>query len=285
MKSEVTCGRLGALPAFCTLEKIESNRLTLADFAGYRQAADYFNALDDLQSVKFPRPADVTTSPFLSFDTESPDVAAIVNSIIESAELPITATLSSVAHHRIQPISQALEDALKDLASFDERAEALVRHLVASVILVDISGCEGGSFWHALGVVWLSPGIAWSVEKYAESLLHESVHQATFLDDMVNRIFSVGPDAMAASDSLIISPIREVRRRFDFTLHATAVAIVLARYLDYRQSIDRASRMLNGASTSLREMSRKRQFLTEYGNDVLDELARYHRGTVTDLGY
>ncbi|WP_141437028.1 aKG-HExxH-type peptide beta-hydroxylase [Blastococcus aggregatus] len=126
----------------------------------------------------------------------------------------------------------------------------------------------GGSVSDVIGCIWLSPRRSWDVPNLAAVILHEYVHNALFLEDMVRSIFSESVPRMAEADGLTQSAILKERRGYDKAFHSAAVALELYRYR-HELPFTVPALSLDAVAETLLECRERDQFLTGNGKDVL----------------
>lgn len=158
------------------------------------------------------------------------------------------------------------------LAEYDPNAVWLSESLIARFLIARKPNCGGASTGDMLGCVWLSPPNSWGSPDYAEAILHESVHQALFLDEMVRRVYSADPPVLAAEDACVVSAIRKERRPLDASFHAACVAAALVDLYRFLDRPDRVRSLQAGLKPSVEELAIKSQYLTDHGQQILHEL-------------
>src|SRR5699024_3144858 len=84
----------------------------------------------------------------------------------------------------------------------------LINQYISTIYVVKNEGFGGGSVSGYLGFIWLNIQPQWSVIDIAENIYHEFIHNALFIDDMVNCLFP-DPLACAEPDGLVTSTILE----------------------------------------------------------------------------
>lgn len=160
---------------------------------------------------------------------------------------------------------------LADLRQTLPETGELFELIIQRVLFAKRSGYAGGSVSSRIGLIWLAPTAKWTVVDYAENLLHEFIHSALFLDDMVNRIFVAGGDRLEAPDALALSAIRQTRRGYDKAFHSAVVGHCLAVFHDRRGDASRARSSLPPLLVCLDDLTRKRRFLTSHGELILGQ--------------
>jgi HEXXH motif-containing protein len=254
-------------------DEVRENVRTFTEFvrgpgAGAPGGTLYFDSLNDVQrhGIRGQRGG---AGPSLRFDLDDPAVAAILESLKQSPDLADVHVIGPVDPGRRDAIIADIASARELLRGHDPAWADLLATLVASLILVDADGYFGGSFWHILGTVWMSPRPSWRIVDYAENLLHETVHQAMFLDDMVNSLFAAPPDELASGEALVTSAIRGTKRPYDYAFHAATVSTELLRFYEQLGGLEQARGFCAGALSTLHELAGKERYLSPRGRVLL----------------
>lgn len=262
------------IPSFLRPSRVGADQQTVIEFSGTiegsSRTANYLEALRLIQPSYAP---DAEREPVLVFELVDSRVSKLLSSL-ETADQPIaSAHFQQLTDEEVQRARDGFCAGMSILRSYDSELPNIVRGLVGTWVFARNAEMDGGSFWFALGTVWLAPSATWTDLTYAENILHESTHQATFLADMVHGVFK--GDTAARASALARSPIRRVPRRYDFAFHAAAVAAVLA---DFHQSVGdkaRASELNEGISLSLADLRKQDHMLEPSGKLLLAELSEY----------
>lgn len=137
---------------------------------------------------------------------------------------------------------------------------------------------SGGSIGDSIGVIWLGPKGGWSAHRYAEALAHETVHNVLFLEDMVRTIFACPTPQLEEEDALIRSALLQRRRSYDKAYHSALVSLVVIQLADaLGERAPRFDGLVAPTRTTIDEMLRKPQFLTDNGRVVLEEMDQLMR--------
>lgn len=265
-----TDARLG----FSRRERVEENMEALIAAAGGDETTDlrsaYVEALNRVQArpVSLDEIGWAEGAPRRIYRFTDPLDAAILEYFLEEE-----AEASHVYDHgRLKEIEQRFGEARELLDSFDGSATELLDRLVARILFARKRGFGGASAGDMLGCVWLSPPASWSATDFAESLYHESLHQALFLEEMIHGVYRVDTATMSAPEGQVVSAIRKERRPFGASFHAACVAaglIDLYRFLGDRERVDS---LVEGLRPSVEEIASKRGFLDEDGQEILGEI-------------
>jgi hypothetical protein len=259
------------------VEHCRANRRAVVTFSGLsddsarEDGARYFEALNRIQSFQLPvlRKSD---TPELDFDQQKEQNVWLFESVAAAAGVNLERQHASLEEWKRMEITEEVKKACSLLSELPSPFNACAKHLVAIVLVWPCDGFNGGSFWHALGAIWISPQQQWSTTDYAENLLHESTHQAVFLDDMVRRIFSAEPDELRRDESHVISSIRRQNRRYDFAFHAATVSYSLAMFYKVLGMKEQCDTLLRPLHVTLEGLRGKDHLLTDYGRMLLGEM-------------
>jgi len=231
----------------------------------------YFDCLNRVQRyrLRFRREG---ARPVLTLDLAGAETRAIIESLLLSEDMRDAGGVDTLAADDAPNVAQRVSEAEDMLRSFDPTAGRYIGDLVGEIILLHKDGYIAGSFWHVLGVIWMSPGPAWHLSDYAEALLHESVHQSMFLTDMVRGLFRGAEEELRSPEMLVMSPIRGVRRPYDAAFHAATVSTTLVNFHEWTGLADRAREFSVPLLVTLAELYERRHILTETGEQILDRM-------------
>lgn len=228
----------------------------------------YFCALNQIQKREIPL-AEHRDRPQMVFEFADNGDRSIVEHFLEVESLDGANLFSPDSTNRIR---EHMHDGWKVLNEYDRNAVNLAESLVARFLFARKPGCGGASTGDMLGCVWLSPPAKWYSHDYAEAILHESVHQALFLDEMVQRVYSADPPTLAHEDACIVSAIRKESRPFDASFHAACVAAAIVDLYQFLEMPERVRSLLDGLRPSIKELTLKTGYLTDHGQQILHEL-------------
>jgi len=235
------------------------------------QLPSYFAALNKIQTYNIPfEPA--CEHPLVLFDIDEPLTCRLLDSLRRCPELDNTDTISAVPSENCPAFAAGLREGRALLHTYEADALEALDRLVASIIVVEADGYFGGSFWHSLGTIWMSPKAYWLRSDYAENLLHETVHQSMFLHDMVHSLFAASPKSLAKPNAEVHSSIRGTKRPFDHAFHAATVSVTLTSFYDNMGDYDRATQFARGAIPTIIELQEKSEYLTEAGGRIVHDM-------------
>lgn len=201
------------------------------------------------------------------------------------------------------PTRQAWDEKVRDALQLIEDIHPGLRYmvdlLVTDLVILDSGADGGGSASHMPGVVVMSPRkagptidvatreegtqSAWEVLDYAMCLVHEALHLALFVLDMVHGTFTRTSAELEGDEYRALSAVKIGQMRpLDKAFHAAVVTVPLM-YMEHRVGrtalVDLYTQSLGDACVSLKE---RREFFTPYGQMLLDELCRF--GETIDFG-
>jgi hypothetical protein len=214
----------------------------------------------------------------VDFDLDDPIVRAAVVVLLDGRALQADSSCAAEA-----PVITARVRAAESLLARYSRSAFSTLHLLIGSLMIarlpDEHG-SGSSNGNLLGGLWLSPQPAWTAVDYAETILHEGLHQSIFLDDMVNRTFALPPAAFDAAAYQTPSPSLKRLRPYDLAFHSSLVVAALVDFYAVLQlprplRLERSFYRLPESVTALRARA---DVLTAHGQTLLglleDELRR-----------
>lgn len=163
--------------------------------------------------------------------------------------------------------------AKKLIDKFLPATSSSIEKLVFSYLFAKRSGYEGGSVSNRIGMVWLNPTKAWSTCLWAENIVHEFIHNALFLEDMVHQVFPLDVDSMAKEGALCLSAIRKVRRGYDKSFHSAFVSLGIINFYKTIDRREKAKKYVIPLLHCVNELSSRDKVLSEHGRALLRELA------------
>jgi hypothetical protein len=251
---------------------VGANARVLADAVGtagdgVRPRVAYLEALETIQPRRFLYDAE-RAEPALDFG-RSPEGEVLIRHFLGVDVVDGSVTFPQADEARL---GSAVADGLGLLAEVHPDGAESARFLVGSFLFARQAGSGGASLGDQLGVVWLNPPDRWEVVDYAEAILHESVHQALFLHEMVNRVYVAGIAEMELEENRVVSAVRRERRPYDASFHAAVVATELRGLYERLGDGERAEVFAAGLRQTLPELAEHRHFLTDVGAAILDQM-------------
>lgn len=207
--------------------------------------------------------------PHLDFAIEHADTAAhFLGRAIESAH-----RCDSGERNRL---TATLPRAYAEIAAYDPDLLAVLRLIVAGIVVAKLPGHGGGSMGDTIGLVWIEPGTFDDALDLADKLVHETTHQCLFLHEMVHGLFRLPPDRMRDDDLLIRSALLEIPRGYARSFHSACVGASLVAFHRARGRTSVAERLLPRLRTTVAQLADKQRShapLRASGLAVLDQLA------------
>jgi hypothetical protein len=258
------------------IQDVRTNMLSLIQFAS--DARDpircerkaYFESLNRTQQYQIRVSTD--EEPLLDFSPDHPTTRSLLGSLQRSPDFENPNNVRPVLDRDVGAIAKNLQHASLLLQRYCPELAQIFKDLVSWIIVIDKEEYFGGSFWYALGAIWISPHANWHVTDYAENLLHETVHQALFLDDMVRGLFAVSSSELSADSALVTSSIRRTKRPYDYAFHGAAVCVSLLDFHENCGDSAHAIELCTPLIGTLVELDEKRHFLSPRGGEVLEDM-------------
>lgn len=171
-----------------------------------------------------------------------------------------------------------VRDTLTYLRDAHPELAAIVDLLVTDVVLLDAESIGGGSASHLPGLVVMSPSAHWTLDDFAETIVHEATHLLLFVLDMVYRLYTLPASQLDHPDRYVVSAVKVgIPRPLDKALHSAVVAVPLM-YMQHARGetklVDDFARSLNECADGLLG---KLEYFTPYGTGVVEELAAFAR--------
>jgi hypothetical protein len=262
-------------PPVLSLDRIAESAATVAGYArletpGASLRSAFLRALDRLQRFHLdlhPDEAEVG----LSFAPASPVEEEAYGEVMIVDHLPQGWSYGpeeAAARRRVA-------EGLRIIARLDPALHRAINTIVGTFIMARMAGYEGGSISSVIGVIWIGLPVTRPAVDFADLIVHEYVHQALFLEDMVHCLFLDGEARMGHEDGLVTTTILKIPRGYDKAFHSAFVAAALTE-LHHRLGDDRrALGFLDPLAVTLSGLQEKNHFLTEHGRIVLDSLIQW----------
>lgn len=263
--------------ACMTSASINRSRQLLVSHVGIdaddaHQRTGYFAALNRVQKHRFPfDPA--SGGYLLVFAAPDADTEATMRHFLDVDGL--TEDHLYVAAER-ERIAAGMLEGSRILRQLAAPYAQVVSELTGAFVFARMRGAGGGSQGDVLGAIWLSPPTAWDGVDFAEAILHETVHQALFLDQLVEPTYTATFAAMRAEGALVTSAIRKTARPYDLAFHAAGVAATLAEFYassGLPRAPEKVRSLLDGLGLTLPGLRRRSDLLTDRGRVLLDDMA------------
>lgn len=260
------------VPSVVMPARVLANAAAVASYAGTldraRPRRSFLEALVRLQHLQAdlsPEKDCVT----VVFDTMNAIEAEALCRIMAINELPrdwrYAAEARALAVSRIQEAFEIIERALPAVHS-------TIQTIIGTLLMARLPGFEGGSVSSVIGAIWVALDPARPAVDFAELIVHEYVHHCLFLEDMVHAVFVDGEERLAEDDAVVTSAILRIPRGYDKSFHSAFVAVVLAELNRHLGRHERHASFLAPVPTTLHGLTKRKQFLTQPGQSLLEEL-------------
>ncbi|HEY6433886.1 MAG TPA: HEXXH motif-containing putative peptide modification protein, partial [Acetobacteraceae bacterium] len=128
---------------------------------------------------------------------------------------------------RFQEAISGAMDMIEHIAP--ETAETCLDSMhIFAVFTCSGSRIKGGTSSTSVGLSFFCMEEIWTIHNIALSYIHECVHNALFIEDMINGLFA--KQKYLEGDAQVISAVRQVPRNYDLAFHAGCVALELANF-------------------------------------------------------
>lgn len=168
---------------------------------------------------------------------------------------------------------QKYESALKQFELNLPETFSAFKELIAFIVLAKRPGFGGGTVSNRIGLIWLAPEMYWTDDDWLENLVHEFIHNALFLEDMVNTVFTAGGSRLGEEDALAMSAIRQVKRGYDKAYHSAFVSYGLIEHYLWLNKKDKAIKFIDPLVICVEDLVKNTNFITKHGEALLFELA------------
>jgi hypothetical protein len=266
---------------FCSADTVRHNVGTVIEFAGVQPADEtpaarkraFVSALDRLQRTPTPAVAVELMPSVVIVDDARSDAAAVAADLAEDAEpgRPTAAVVPVPSADR-STVALGVAAGLELLAANEPSLYDVVRELIGCIVVAGGSRLEGSSKSSMIGTIYMNPQPHWATARYAETILHETIHVAHFLDQMINPWFAYPHWEYEERGIRARSPIRQVLRPLPLTLEACCVSVTLVEFLWRVGDRTRAVEMCASTVESLTSIEDTRWHLAPRGHAVFDEL-------------
>lgn len=255
--------------SFASLERVLENQRAVQRYTGSSTFWDAIGVLQypELLGAAWREGCDELTWLNSEHDSVAPVVANIMGDVAVSAIAAVPADDRGALQCAFAAALTFFEDSLPSV--FDA-----FKALTCAVICARREGYSGGTVSTRIGAIWINPTREWTTQTWVENLLHEFIHNALFLEDMVNGVLLAGGDRLEQEDALALSAIRQIRRGYDKAYHSAHVAHALVEYYLAIGKHGRAMELLAPLMPCLDELRTRTQFLSPHGAVLLKELTR-----------
>jgi HEXXH motif-containing protein len=267
-------------PDFTVRATIRDNAHVVSSYAGIDEGAwqhtfkqGLVAALDHVQPLPTPISGDPHRPLLVFVDGQDGSLGALINEFRDpqpaGGRYP-----EPLPKARRNTIALQVEEAIALIEEFNPGYAATVHDLLCTVILGAGVKSVSASVSHQIGIAFINPRESWTVLDMAEMLLHEAIHQAQYLDQMVRDWYTKPFHELIASDVKATSPIRRTPRPIPLVLQAAAVGTAIMDMRSWAGQEDSACEMCGNLARSLTGVKQHEDLLSERGLQVLYELAK-----------
>jgi HEXXH motif-containing protein len=166
-----------------------------------------------------------------------------------------------------------IESAMRLIADVSPSLYRIVANLIGTIAVYRIPDRDGGTVSCCIGLIWLSPADDWTIEYYAEMIVHEFVHNSVFLDDMVNGIMP-NPELVTRPEAHAISALRKTKRPYDKAFHSACVATALIYFYHCLGKDDKAGSYIADMRPTTSELQEVERSCSLQGMELLNDNGR-----------
>jgi len=259
---------------FLSLERVSSNIAAIAHFAKQNGHDSHilsaWDTLRFLQHQDLPLIAKSSINPeVVWFHGDSIEFASAVKSLMGSVSIPINHAFSAEEIELFQP---AYDDAISRFSTLFPELFASFVSLIRYVIFARRDGYSGGTVSSRIGLIWLSPSEDWSDDEWLENIIHEFVHNALFLEDLVHCIFLTGSTQLEEPDALATSAIRQIKRGYDKSYHSAFVSQTIVEYYLAVGQAEKAASFIFPLVVCVEDLAKNTKLISEHGKELLMDL-------------
>lgn len=246
---------------FCKRETIEKNISFVIDYANDKgfKSSDFWSCICFLQNPEIVSHTQNLPSPNQIWN---PANTEFKKSLIDLMDLKDYTKEFDFEEVEINQFGKTCKESLNFIqqnfpTTFDS-IEILIKHL----LFAKRNGYDGGSVSSSIGLIWLSPTDEWTIERWAENIYHEFIHNALFLEDFVNTIFPYGSLEMEKPDGLATSAIRQTKRGYDKSYHSAFVSYGLILFHLHLGNTEKAKSMILPLLHCLDDLSLNHKYIS-----------------------
>jgi hypothetical protein len=266
--AEMGLGQLG--PSTVMQARVQDNARAVVGYAGGGPGplrGAFLGAMEELQVLHLGLCSDEdSTTPTFA---PAADESAAWLAVMAIDELPDD--WEYVGTDR-QKVRDKIARALNLVREHDPSTFEAINTIIGRFLVARLEHFEGGSISSLIGAIWIALGPDRPVEEFAELIVHEYVHNALFLEDMVHGVFVDGEARLGEDDALVTSAILKIPRGYDKAFHSAVVSAVLGEFQQRLGLHEKAATSLEPLATTLIGLREKDEMLTDNGRRVLAEL-------------
>lgn len=172
-------------------------------------------------------------------------------------------------------VLERLGQAFERLEHVDRRLVDVIQLLLTDLVFVkgELSGAISARY--LVGVISVLPSPEWDAARYAETVLHEALHNNIYLGELLYPMWRE-PKRLSEPESLVLSAIRVGEQRpLNGAFHSACVAMGVA-YLRYLFGDDEGvNSLLRQLADCVEGLASKKHLLTDYANAVVAQLKEF----------
>lgn len=259
---------------FLSLERVSSNIAAIEHFAKQNGYDSY--TLSAWDTLRFLQHQDLPLIPKSRINPEgvwfcenSIEFAPAVKSLMGNVPIPTNYAFRADEIALFQP---AYDDAISRFMTLFPELFASFVSLIRYVIFARRDGYSGGTVSSRIGLIWLSPSEDWSDDEWLENIIHEFVHNALFLEDLVHCIFLTGSTRLEEPDALATSAIRQVKRGYDKSYHSAFVSQTIVEYYLALGQTEKAASFSFPLVICVEDLAKNTKLVSGHGKELLMNL-------------
>ncbi len=226
-------------------------------------------AILELQSPELGHLSNDCGQPTLLWNVEDYAFQAALLEIMDINKLPEDWKYTPQAVEKLEEVAIQGMNLFKELMP---ETFLILQESIPYILMGNRFGYGGGSISSRIGLIWLAPLEDWSIETWAENIVHELVHNILFIEELVNTIFRYSVQEMAEPNATAISAIRQEKRGFDKSFHSAFVSFSIAKFYLLHGSAEKVKAILPPLIVCLNDLVQNNWVLTLNGKAMLDEL-------------
>ncbi|EKO3807215.1 hypothetical protein NTE05_004471 [Vibrio harveyi] len=253
--------------SFTTPDHIERNQEFAIDFVKQSNVDSFEKAIRIIQAVETgpeKKPSLLQwNAPETNFSKSLADIMD-VSKFPEDWKIPETDATE---------LTKEFWKAMQLIDHFMPKTSASIKKMIFTYLFAKRDGYEGGSVSSRIGMIWLNPTTKWSTYLWAENIVHEFIHNALFLEDMIHQVFPLAADVMEEDNAICLSAIRKTRRGYDKSFHSAFVSLGIINFYRAIGAPERAERFVVPLIHCVEELTAKEDVLSLHGRALLMELS------------
>ncbi|MEB3229394.1 MAG: HEXXH motif-containing putative peptide modification protein [Leptolyngbyaceae bacterium] len=264
------CSELGL--SYLSQHRFHENSIRLCNYHANttnQSISSFHTAILQLQSPELNLPDSNRDQPIFLWNIDNPAFQSALLEIMDVDELPFDWKYPAQIIGEIENIAAQGINLFKELMP---ETFSIFQESISYILMGNRYGYGGGSISSRISLIWLAPSKEWSIEIWAENILHELVHNILFIEELVNTIFLYSVKKMAEPNAVVISAIRQTERGFDKSFHSAFVSFSIAKFYLLLGHTEKVKSILPALIVCLNELVTHNWVLTINGKNMLDEL-------------